>query len=51
MKEKAEVAEKYSDFDALLMSRPKIVLGMGIRQFFRFFNKKNQWTIAIGILL
>ena len=51
MKEKAEVAEKYSDFDALLMSRPKIVLGMGIRQFFRFFNKKNQWIIAIGILL
>ncbi len=51
MKEKAEVAEKYSDFNALLMSRPKIVLGMGIRQFFRLFNKKNQWTIAIGIIL
>ena len=51
MKEKAEVAEKYSDFNALLMSRTKIVLGMGIRQFFRLFNKKNQWTIAIGIIL
>ena len=51
MKEKAEVAEKYSDFNALLMSRSKIVLGMGIRQFFRLFNKKNQWTIAIGIIL
>lgn len=51
MKEKAEVAEKYSDFNALLMSRPKIILGMGLRQFFRFFNKKNQWTIAIGVLL
>jgi len=51
MKEKAEVAEKYSDFNALLMSRPKIVLGMGLRQFFRLFNKKNQWTIAIGIIL
>jgi len=51
MKEKAEVAEKYSDFNALLMSRPKIILGMGLRQFFRLFNKKNQWTIAIGIIL
>ena len=51
MREKAEVADKYSDFSASLMSRPKIVLGMGIRQFFRFFNKKNQWTIAIGVLL
>ena len=51
MKEKAEVAEKYSDFNTLLLSRPRIVLGMGWRQFFRFFNKKNQYTIAIGVFL
>lgn len=51
MKEKAEVTEKYSDFNTLLLSRPRIVLGMGVRKFLKFFNKKNQWTIAIGVLL
>lgn len=51
MSEKAEVAEKYSKFSTSLLSRPMIVLGMGLRQFNRFFSKKHQYTMAIGLLL
>ena len=37
MKKKAQVSDRFRDFDANLTTRPWIVLGMGLRRFEKFF--------------
>jgi len=62
MKKKAQVSDRFRDFDANLTTRPWIVLGMGLRRFEKFFSTKNKiimgliiviylWTLAFYVLL
>ena len=62
MKKKAQVSDRFRDFDANLTTRPWIVLGMGLRRFEKFFSSKNKimmglvviiylWTLAFYVLL
>ena len=62
MKKKAQVSDRFRDFDANLTTRPWIVLGMGLRRFEKFFSTKNKiimglvviiylWTLAFDVLL
>lgn len=62
MKKKAQVSDRFRDFNANLTTRPWIVLGMGLRRFEKFFSTKNKiimglilviylWTLAFDVLL
>ena len=62
MKKKAQVSDRFRDFNANLTTRPWIVLGMGLRRFEKFFSTKNKiimgliiviylWTLAFYVLL
>ena len=62
MKKKAQVSDRFRDFDANLTTRPWIVLGMGVRRFEKFFSTKNKimmgliviiylWTLAFDVML
>ena len=53
MKDKAQVSEKFARYDAELTTRPKIVIGMGLRGFFSLLqlNKKGVWNLALIFLI
>ena len=62
MKKKAQVSDRFRDFNANLTTRPWIVLGMGLRRFEKFFSTKNKiimgliliiylWTLAFDVML
>jgi len=43
MKSKAQVSERFRDFDANLTTRPWIVIGMGVRKFTQLLSIRT-WT-------
>ena len=62
MKKKAQVSDRFRDFNANLTTRPWIVWGMGLRRFEKFFSTKNKiimgliliiylWTLAFDVML
>ncbi len=53
MKNEAQVSEKFTKYDAELTTRPKIVIGMGLRGFFNLikFNNKSGWNLALVFLI
>ena len=62
MKKKAQVSDRFRDFNANLTTRPWIVWGMGFRRFEKFFSTKNKvmmgliviiylWTLAFDVML
>ena len=62
MKKKAQVSDRFRDFDANLTTRPWIVLGMGLRRFEKLISLKNKmiigliaiiylWTLAFYVML
>ena len=62
MKKKAQVSDRFRDFNASLTTRPWIVWGMGFRRFEKFFSTKNKvmmgliviiylWTLAFDVML
>ena len=62
MKKKAQVSDRFRDFNANLTTRPWIVLGMGLRRFEKLISLKNKmiigliaiiylWTLAFYVML
>lgn len=53
MKNEAQVSEKFTKYDAELTTRPKIVIGMGLRGFFNLikFDNKSGWNLALVFLI
>jgi len=53
MKNKAQVSERFRDFDANLTTRPWIVIGMGLRKFAQIMKFKNYglWTLIVIVYL
>ena len=53
MKSKAQVSERFRDFDANLTTRPWIVIGMGLRKFAQIMKFKNYglWTLIVIVYL
>jgi len=53
MKSKAQVSERFRDFDANLTTRPWIVIGMGLRKFGQIMKFKNYglWSLIVIVYL